>query len=152
VNKKELTNYIKRKFMIKKCLSFALCCLLLVAANSTLISAQTNTENNPTLVAKIKANVEKRGTSENKRVEVKKVDGTKLKGYISQSDEDSFTLVDSKTNQSTVLAYRDVAQVKGSGLSKGTKIGLGVGIAAVAVVAIVLGSFLKRYCDNEGGC
>ena len=138
--------------MIKKCLSFVLCCLLITTANLSLISAQTNTNNNASSIAKIKANVLKRGTGENKRVEVKMLDGTKLKGYISQAGEDSFNLTDSKSGQSAAIAYRDVAQVKGSGLSKGAKIGIGIAVGAVVVVAIVVGSLFARYCRNEGGC
>ncbi|MDQ4120649.1 MAG: hypothetical protein M3209_04280 [Acidobacteriota bacterium] len=137
--------------MIKKCLSFALCCLLLAATNSTLISAQTNTNNNAASAAKIKANVAKRGTGENKRVVVKRLDGTKLKGYISQASEDSFTLVVSETNQPVSLAYGDVAQLKNSG-SKGDTIALWIIGGAAAVGAIVLGSALLTRCRNEGGC
>ena len=51
------------------------------------------------LTVKVKTDVAARGTGKNKRVEVKKKDGTKLKGYVSQAGEDSFTLIDSKTNQ-----------------------------------------------------
>jgi hypothetical protein len=138
--------------MIKKYLSFALCCLVLVYANSTLVSAQTNIDKNASSIAKIKANIAKRGTGENKRIEVKKLDGTKLKGYISQSDNDSFTLVDSKTRQITTIAYSDVAQVKSSNLSKGDKIAIGIALGAVAVVGIVLGSIIVIRCKNEGGC
>lgn len=102
-------------------------------------------------MAKIKANVVKRGTGENKRVVVKRLDGTKLKGYISQTSEDSFTLTDSKTKQSNLIAYRDVTQVKGSGLSKGAKIGIAVGVAAGAAAIFVISLFVRRYC-NESSC
>ncbi len=80
------------------------------------------------------------------------LDGTKVKGDIGQAGEDSFTVIDSKTKQSTTIAYRDVAQVKGGGLTKGNKIALGIVIGAAAVVGIVLGSFLAIRCRNEGGC
>jgi hypothetical protein len=39
----------------------------------------------------IEAEVLKRGTGDNKRIRVKMLDGSKMKGYISQSGEDSFT-------------------------------------------------------------
>lgn len=137
--------------MIKKCLCFAFICLLLVTANSSVISAQTKTDNTASSIAKIKTAVLKRGTGENKRVEVRTLDGTKLKGYISQADEDLFTLTDSKTKQTSVIAYSDVAKVKNR-LSRGDKIALGIIGGAVAVVAIVLGSFIAIRCKNEGGC
>jgi small nuclear ribonucleoprotein (snRNP)-like protein len=120
-------------------------------ANSSVISAQTKTDNTASSIAEIKANVVKRGTGENKRVQVKMLDGTKLKGYISQADEDSFTLVDSKTKQSTTIAYGNVAKVKNR-LTKGDKIALGIIGGAAATVVIVLGSFIAIRCKNEGGC
>jgi len=144
-------NYSEGKFMIKKYLSFALCCLLLVTANSSLISAQTKTDNDASSVAKIKATVIKRGTGEKKRVTVKMLDGMKLKGYISQSGEDTFTLTDSKTKQSNSIAYRDVAEVKNR-LTKGDKIALGIVIGAAATAAVVVISIFTIICRNEGNC
>ena len=137
--------------MIKKCLSFAVICLLLVTANSSVISAQIKTDNAASSIAKIKTNVLKRGTGEKKRVEVTMLDGIKLKGYVSQASEDSFTVTDSETKQTSVIAYRDVAKVKNR-LTRGDKIAIGVVGGAAAVAAIVLGSLLFRRCRNEGGC
>lgn len=136
--------------MIKKCLSLTLCCLLLVTANSSFVSAQTGTGNNASSIAKIKADVAKRGMYERQLVVVKKLDGTKLKGYITQKGDDSFTLTDSKTKQSTIIPYSDVAQVK-KPLS-GDKVALIIIGSAAAVGAIVLGSLLFQRCRNEGGC
>jgi hypothetical protein len=51
--------------------------------------------------------------------------------------KDSFTLTDSKTAQTRTLAYRDVAEVKGQGLSLSTKILIGVGIGIGVLVIIV---------------
>jgi hypothetical protein len=137
--------------MIKKCLSFSLICLLLVTASPLFISAQTRTDNTDLTIAKVKTAVQKRGIGENKRVEVKMLNGTQLKGYVSQANEDSFTLVDAKTKQPSSIAYRDVAKVSNR-MSKGDKIALGILGGAVAVVGVVLGSFLLRRCRNEGGC
>jgi len=68
-------------------------------------------------------------------------DGTKLKGYISQTLEDSFDLTNAKTKQPTTVLYRDVAQVKKQGLSTGAKIALGIGIGALAT-AVVIGALV----------
>jgi len=134
--------------MIKRYLSIVLVGLLIFSADSLLIFAQTKTDNNSSNVEKIKANVLKRGTGEKKRVTVKMLDGTKMKGYISQAGEDSFTLTDSKTKQSTVIAYRDAAQVKGGGLSKGAKIAIGVGVAAAATLTVLYLAFLNAIKNN----
>ncbi len=138
--------------MIKKWLSFALVCFLLAGADASLVSAQTKKENDASSTAKIKAYVGKRGTGEKKVVKVKMLNGTKLKGYISQSGEDSFTVTDLKTKQDASIAYRDVARVERNGLTKGDKIALGIVIGAVAVVAVVVGALIKIRCNNEGGC
>ena len=133
--------------MIKKYLSIVLVGLLVFGASSTLIFAQTKTENNDSNVEKIKAKILKRGTGEKKKIKVKMLDGTKMKGYISQAGEDSFTLTDSKTKQSTVIAYRDVSDVY-SGWSTMSKIGVGVGIAAAATLTVLYIAFQNATRNN----
>jgi hypothetical protein len=133
--------------MIKKWLSFALVCLLLVTANYTLISAQTQTDKTASSIAKVKKAVEKRGKVFRNPVNVEMLNGTELKGYISQSGEDSFELTDSETKQVTSIAYRDVARVKKTG-SNGDTIALWIVGGAAAVGAVVLGSFLYRRSRN----
>ena len=134
--------------MIKKWLSFTLTCLLLVTANFSLISAQTQTDKTASSIAKVKTAVLKRQTRDNKRVKVIMLNGSELKGYISQAGEDSFELTDSKTKQSNSIFYRDVKKVRGNGLSKTAIISLGAVGAAAAVVLYVV---LAPIC-NEGGC
>lgn len=148
--KKNSADQIEGKIMIKKCLCLAFICLLLITANSPAVTAQTGTNNTASSIAKIKTYVLKRGTGEDKRVEVKMLDGKKLKGYISQAGEDSFTLTDAKTSSTSVIAYSDVAKVK-KPLS-GDTIALIIIGSAAAVAGVVLGSFLIRRCRNEGGC
>ena len=134
--------------MITKWLSFTLTCLLLVTANFTLISAQTQTDKTASSIAKVKTAVLKRQTGDNKRVKVIMLNSSELKGYISQAGEDSFELTDSKTKQSNSIFYRDVKKVRGNGLSKTAIISLGAVGAAAAVVLYVV---LAPIC-NEGGC
>ncbi len=127
--------------MIKQLLSFALSCLLLLSAHSSLIFAQTKTTGDASTAAKIKANVLKRGTGEKKRIKVKLFDGTKINGYISQTGDDSFTLTDSKTKQITSINYRDVAQLRSKGLSTPANIAIAVGVGAGITVALILAVF-----------
>ena len=129
--------------MLKKSLSVALLGLMLLFTNLQLINAQTSTSNNVANADTIKANVTKRGIGEKARVNVKMLNGTKMKGFISQADEDSFTLTDSKTKQTSTLAYSDVAQVKKQGLSTGAKILIGVGVG-VAITAVVIAVGLRN--------
>jgi hypothetical protein len=135
--------------MFKKCLSLMFIGLLAFAANLQFINAQTSARNNASTVEKIKATVTKRGTGEKARVNVKMRNGTKLKGFISQAGDDSFTLTDSKTKQTSTLAYSDVAQVKKPGLSTTSKILIGVGIGVAATLGALAIAF--RDFDPLGG-
>jgi hypothetical protein len=121
---------------MSKLLSLISVFLLLHAAHAVPIRAYAQAGRGDARVEKVKASVAKR-TGKKSRVTVKLQDGSKLKGQISQAGEDSFTLTDSKTAQTRTLAYRDVAEVKGQGLSLSTKILIGVGIGVGVLVIIV---------------
>jgi sRNA-binding regulator protein Hfq len=133
--------------MITKWLSFTLICLLVVTTSPLFISAQTNTEKTASSIAKVKRAVEKRRRVFREPVKVEMLNGTQLKGYISQTGEDSFELTNSETNQVISIAYRDVEQVKKLG-SKGETTALWIIGGAAAVGAVVLGSFLIRRSRN----
>jgi len=49
----------------------------------------------------LRVKVEKLGAGSNGGVEVKLLDGTKLKGYVSAREQDSFTVTDRKTGASS---------------------------------------------------
>ena len=95
----------------------------------------------------IRTKVEKIGVGGNARVEVKLRDHTKLNGYISDADQDSFTVVDNQTGSRNSLAYADTSSVKkaSSGVSGKTWLILG----ATAVGAIVTWIIVKpALCDG----
>lgn len=124
--------------MIKKYPSLMVICLLAFGANTGFITAQMKTNNNLSQVEKVKANVFKRGTGSKAKVNIKMQNGTKVKGFISQTSDDSFTLTDSETMQTTTLAYTDVAEVKRSGgLSTAAKIGIGIGVGVLATAIVI---------------
>jgi hypothetical protein len=132
--------------MLKKRFTLGLLVVLCYAANGMPNLAQTRDGDRH--VQKVKADVAKRGIGEKARVRVELRDGAKLKGYISQAGEDSFTLTDAKSGQTKVLAYSDVDHVKGrGGLSWAAKIGIGVAIA-VGTLAILYGV----ACGNDPFC
>ncbi len=134
--------------MMKKFFSIGLIGLLIFFAASAFVSAQTNAANNTANAEKIKKSILKRGAGEKQRISVKMLNGTKMKGYINQTGEDSFTLTDSTTKQSTVLAYRDIEEVGSSGLSKGAKIAIGVSIAAAATLIVLYVAFQNAIRNN----
>ncbi len=129
--------------MFKRYLSTVLVGLLVFGANTSYIFAQTN--NN---AEKIKAAVLKRGTSEKKAVRVKMLNGSKMKGYISQIGEDSFTLTYSKTKQQTVIAYSDVERVEGRGLSGGARVGIIVAAAVGGTLLVLYIAFQNAIRNN----
>jgi hypothetical protein len=70
-------------------------------------------------------------------VSIKLMDGTKVKGYVTEASDDHFVVTDRKTGQSTTLKYDQVKDI-GVGLSEKTKIGLGIA-AGVLVLAVICG-------------
>jgi hypothetical protein len=100
--------------------------------------AKTKAEKQVVFVGKVKAGLEKLGIGEDTRVQVKLRDKTKLSGYISEINTETFVVNNLKTGQSTAVAYADVAQVKGQNLTRGQKVAIGVGIAAILIIVVVV--------------
>lgn len=86
---------------------------------------------------KVKDGIGKLGTGTEARVEVKLRDKTKLKGYISESGDESFVIVD-KTGMATTVAYPQVKQVKGNNLNTAAEIALGVGVILLPIAIVLL--------------
>jgi hypothetical protein len=99
--------------------------------------AQSGAEKQGEELSKIRSKVAKRGIGPQAKVKVTLLDGTKLQGYVSEASVDSFTVSDAKTGGSVVVAYNQVKQLKGDGLSAGAKIAFGVGIGVVAFTVII---------------
>ena len=111
--------------------------ITLLLLNSVVFAAQM--AQGTSQVAKVKDQVQKRGIGEKSRVKTKLVNGTEVKGYVSKIEETSFD-VTNKTGQTTTIAYAEVQNIQGPGLSKGTKIGIGVAVAVggLAIIAAIL--------------
>lgn len=109
------------------------------------VRAQTANDHQAT--EKIRTKVQKIGVGSNARVEVKLYDSTQLKGYIENSDQDSFTVVDGRTGASKTVAYSDTSSVKkaGSGISTKTWIILGAAVVGAAVTWVIVKPAL---CDG----
>lgn len=88
-------------------------------------------------VEKVKQSVCKLGTGAEAKVEVRLLDGTKLKGYILESREDNFVVVDSKTGATTTIEYAQVKELKGRNGLTAAKVGINIakGVGIVAAVA-----------------
>ena len=97
--------------------------------------------------AKVKTEVQKRGIGEKSRVKVRLRNKAEVKGYISKIEDASFDVTDKKTGRATTIPYMEVEKIRGSGLSKGAKIGIIAGAAVVTVaVVIAVGVCRAGFC------
>lgn len=93
---------------------------------------------------KIRSKVKKLGTGEKAKIRVKLGDGTTYQGYIRESSESDFVVVD-KTGSSTGVKYSDVKSIGGKNLSTGAKIA----IAASAIGAIIFFAVFWAVVQND---
>jgi hypothetical protein len=120
--------------MLTKALSLALAVVLLgITAHGG-----TKEEKDAQFAQKVKQGISKLGTGVNARIEVKLRDKTKLKGYVREAGEDSFVIVDEKTNAPSRVTYPQVRQVKGNNLSRAAEIALGVGVILLPIAIVLL--------------
>ena len=85
--------------MPKKCFSLMLAVVFFCTMSGVAVLAKEKTGGQLSQAEKIKQKVLKRGTGTKARARVKLADGTKLKGYISETAADDFTLV--RTDEQT---------------------------------------------------
>jgi hypothetical protein len=124
--------------MFKKNVSLFLAASLLLSiftAPSAL--AKTKEEKEAALAAKMKAGVAKLGAGKDTKISVKLRNSTKLKGYVSRIEEESFVIADAKTGPETNVPYGDVTQVKGKNLSTGAIIAISAGVAAGVTLLVI---------------
>ncbi|HEX8456053.1 MAG TPA: hypothetical protein VF656_01930 [Pyrinomonadaceae bacterium] len=99
-------------------------------------------------VEKLRRKVLARGTGTKARVAVKLHDGTKLKGYITATTADGFTVVstDKQPGAPVHVSYSDVDEFKahGKGMSTTSKILIGTG-ATLLVSAAVLAFMFRNF-------
>ena len=122
--------------MFRKVLSVTLAFLLIQLACAYPVFA-IDSKKEIERAEKVRAGVAKLGTGPETRVKIKLRDKTKLEGYISEAGEDEFSVTDTKTGATTVVAYSQVKQIKGNNLSTGAKIAIGVGIGIAATLLII---------------
>jgi hypothetical protein len=113
--------------MLKKSLSLTLM-MLVFNLGAGLVFAWTQSEKDAKRSAQMKGEITRRGVGPKARVRIKLRDGSKLKGYISQAGENDFVIRDDESGASTTVAYDDLTQVKGKGLSTERKIRIVIGV------------------------
>ncbi len=125
--------------MFKKYLTLIVALLVINLSLSGPAFADTTAEKATKAAEKVKANITKLGTGKEARVEIRLRDNTRLKGYVSQINENNFIVVTDKTGASSEVAYANAKQVKGNNLSSGAIVLIGVA-AFVVVLLLLLGN------------
>ncbi|HSS22139.1 MAG TPA: hypothetical protein VLL54_18865 [Pyrinomonadaceae bacterium] len=119
--------------------------VLLSAFGIQQAGAQTSSDQ---ATEKIKAKVQKLGTGTNAKVEVKLRDNSQMRGYITDSNQDSFTMFDKNSGANKTVSYADATQVKKSSGAFSTKSLIIIG--AVAAGAVITWFAVKPVlCDGS---
>ena len=96
---------------------------------------------------KAKAEVVDRLNKHETRVKVKLRNGSEVKGRLTQSSENSFTLTNEKTGNRSDIAYADVLNVEGRGMSKKKKTFIAIGVGVAVFAAMVAYAFTHFWDD-----
>jgi small nuclear ribonucleoprotein (snRNP)-like protein len=120
--------------MLKKIITALVAILIFNLATVAYVSDPTSKE--AKLIEKVRTNIVKLGTGPNAKVELKLKDGSKLKGYVKEADENKFVVVDSLGAETTV-PYPNAKQVKGNNLNK--RVFFVIGFVAFLVIVLLIG-------------
>lgn len=118
--------------MTRRLLTFSLVFAIVLSPFAPAVQAKKESDETQD---KVKAEVESRLNKKEEHVKVKLRSGSQVKGRITQSSATGFTLVEDKTGSRTEIAYTDVSNVEGRGMSKTKKTLIGVGIGAAIFAA-----------------
>lgn len=124
---------------------FCLSLFLLLAATPAALGQQL--ANEAAATAKVKAEVTRRVDKNENRVKIKLRNGSEVKGRITQNAENNFTVTDEKTGNRTDISYTDVQKLSGRGMSKKTKVAIGVGAAVATFAALFAYAFTHIWDD-----
>lgn len=108
-----------------------------------------------TRAEKVRMDVMKLGVGEKARVEIKLRDNSKLKGYIGETGDDSFTVLDTKNGSNQSIAYAEVEKVKKTGGGSSSRSWIILGAAAVGALAtwmIVKPALCDGGAQTRGPC
>ncbi len=135
IAKSDLSNFARGELIVFKRIFVLTLSLTFIATSFGLQSVWAQTGNDADLAAKARAKVEKLGTGHNASVEVKLLDSTRVKGYISAAEQESFTVTDNKTGVTRTIDYADVSQVKKSSGGLSSRSWIIIGAAAAGAIA-----------------
>lgn len=128
--------------MLRKFISTILVVVILIQAGGYAVFAQDKSVKK---IEQVKEKVTKLGTGEKAKVQVTLINGSKVKGYISQINSKNFVVTDEKSAATTEIQFSEVDKLAGRNLSTGKKvlIGFGIGVA----IYLLIGLILLQYGD-----
>lgn len=109
---------------------------LKTAAPKTAPKAAAKAAQRPS-VEEVKIKVARLGTGSKAKATVWTADGTKVKGYVAQADENDFVMRDRKTNAPTTIRYADVVKFdrnKGHSTAKWVTVGVLAGVGSFLII------------------
>jgi len=121
--------------MLKKLLSIVLVVSALNLVGFRSAYATGNEEKAARFTERVKEGISKLGTGPQARVQIKLRNNTKLKGYISEANTTSFTVIDAN-GVAAEIPYPQVKQIKGNNLSQNVAVAIAFGILAAVIILI----------------
>jgi hypothetical protein len=132
--------------MFKRILSLSISVLFLNAvAFNVAARANVRQEAQAANIERVKEGVRKLGIGPEARVEVKLLDGRKFKGYIKDSYDDNFIVVDQKSRADITVDYSQVKEIKGKNGITAAKVAINVGKAALVVAGVAAAFTLLMF-------
>lgn len=129
--------------MMKTLLSLLIAVVLVSGTVSHPVLASQSKSQVSTVEA-VKSKIARQGVGAKAKVTIRLKNGTKVKGYVAQAEENDFVLRDRKTDAPTTIRYEDVLKVeenRGHSTARNIAIGVAVGVGAVlAVIGIMIAS------------
>lgn len=122
--------------MFKKYLTLLVAILVINLTISGSVFANNKEGKDAKFTEKVKTEITKLGIGTDAKVKVKLKDGTKLKGYVAEINEDNFVIKNLENDNATVVSYANAKQVKGNNLSTGAIIAITVGVTLAIVLLL----------------
>lgn len=120
--------------MLKKTLALSMSILLFTFLTVRTTFAETKEEK---FANKVKANLARLKTGPDARIEVKLKDKRKIKGYVSATDEEQFTVV-TDAGENVNVSYSQVKQAKGNNLSQKVKFAIFAGVLLLGLALLLI--------------
>lgn len=130
--------------MLRKLLSLGL--IIAVFGSMTVISAAVVKNGDEEKTEKVKTEIRKLGTGTDAQIKLELQDKTKIEGYVSEANDNDFTVVNLQTGKTTTVPYPQVRKARGNNLSGGVKIAISIGIAvALTYLSYKYGRRNRRF-------